>query len=651
MVNKQPQKKQPAKKKVIKDNAVLHKLYLWVGLIIFITLVSFSPGLWNDLVSWDDFNYIRDNPVIKSLAWDNILYIFNYKTFIMGNYHPFTIISYALEYKIAGISPFLYHFDNILLHIINVALFAWLMWLLTGKFYATIIATALFAVHPMRVESVVWAAERKDVLYTLFYLLALISYIFYITKPDHKSRNYVVALLMFLFSILSKGQAVVLPLTFLLADYWYHKKITRQLIVEKVPFFALSLLFGILAILAQSSSLTAERLVSHTLAERFLFAGYNITAYLYKLVYPYSLACFYGYLPSDQMYKIFLGAVCTLVILTFVFYRYRQNRTVMFGTLFFLCTIFIVIQLMPIGNALIADRYTYIPYIGLFFIIGVLADWAFQSDSTKWKVVKYLVVIQLVIFSAATFIQSTTWKNSETIFQQVLKINPREGMAYNNLGVVYLDTKEYPKAIDVLFKSLKYRETYPEAFRSYHNLGKAFSETGKRELGIQYYDTAISMAPGSPDAIFARGLTYTEMGQYDKAISDFTTVLTKINPKHAESYYSRAIAYNKKNQKDSAIADYTRAVEVKPDYSGAYTNRGNIYFNNGNLDEAISDYTMSLKFEPDNGTVYLNRSFAYFKRHSFSLALEDAEKASGLKTAVNQAYINDLKSFIAKGQN
>ena len=636
---------------VVNDPAILRKLFLWVGLIIFITFIAFSPGLWNELVSWDDFNYIRDNPVIKSLAWDNILYIFNYKTFIMGNYHPLTILSYAFEYKIAGVNPFLYHFDNLLLHIFNVVLFAWLMWLLTKKYYATVIAAALFAIHPMRVESVVWAAERKDVLYTLFYLLALISYIFYITKPDHRKRNYSYALILFLFSILSKGQAVVLPLTFILADYWYQKKITLKSFYDKIPFFILSVIFGIISIFAQSSSLTSQRLISHSLFERFLFAGYNITAYLYKLVYPYTLACFYGYPPSDQMYKVFLGVIFTIILLAFVFYRFRKNRAVMFGSLFFLFTIFIVIQLMPIGNAIIADRYTYIPYIGLFFIIGVLLDKVFLSKTKKWVFVKYLIIIQLLVFSTASFLQSETWKNSETLFLHVLKINPREGMAYNNLGVVYLDTKEYPKAIDVLEKALQNRENYQEIFRSYHNLGKAYSETGKRELAIQYYDTAISMASGSPDAIFGRGLTYTDMGKYDKAIADFTTILTRINPRHAESYYSRAIAYNKKNMKDSAIADYTRAVGVKPDYAGAYTNRGNIYFNLGNMDEAISDYTMSLKFNPDDGTSFQNRSFAYFKKHSYSLALEDAEKAISLKISVNPAYINDIKSFIAKGQN
>jgi protein O-mannosyl-transferase len=651
MAKKQLKKKQPVKKMVAHDPSGLRKFSLWIGLIIFITFIAFSPGLRNDLVSWDDFNYIRDNPVIKSLAWDNIRYIFNFTTFIMGNYHPVTILSYAFEYKIAGLNPFLYHLDNLLLHLINIVLFAWLMWLLTKKFYATLIAAALFAIHPMRVESVVWAAERKDVLYTLFYLLALISYIFYITKSDHRKRNYFFALILFLLSVLSKGQAVVLPLTFILADYWYEHKINVKSMIDKIPFFALSLLFGILSIFAQSSSLTSQRLISHSLFERFMFAGYNIPAYLLKLIFPYNLACFYGYPPSSQMYKVFIGAFLAVIILAIVFIRFRKNRTILFGTLFFLFTIFIVIQLMPIGNAIIADRYTYIPYIGLFFILGMLADKIFITQSKKISIFGYLIIIQLMVFGIFTFFQSRTWKNSEILWLHVIKINPEEGMAYNNLAVEYLEQKKYDSAVDALKYALKYRETYPEYYRSYHNMGKACSESGKKEVAIQYYDTAVSIVPEFSDAIFGRGLTYTEMGKYDNAIADFTRILKRINPRHAESYYSRAIAYNKKNMKDSAVADYTSAIGVRPDYAEAFTNRGNIYFTLGNMDAAISDYSVSLKFNPDNGTTFLNRSFAYFKKQNYTPALQDAERAMSLKTPVNQAYVNDLKSFIAKGQN
>jgi tetratricopeptide (TPR) repeat protein len=632
---------------VNKDRKIQHRLFFWIGLIIVASFLVFSPGLKNELVSWDDYNYIRDNIWIRSLSWDNILHLFHYKTFIMGNYHPLTILSYAIEYKMAGSSPFLYHFDNILLHLVNIALFAWMMWLLTKKSYATIIAAALFAVHPMRVESVVWAAERKDVLYTFFYLLASISYIFYLTKTILRPRYYLFALLLFLFSILSKGQAVVLPLTFILIDYWYQKKINLRSLADKIPFFAIALIFGILAILAQSSSLTSQRLVSYPVYERFLFAAYNITAYLYKLIFPYNLACFYGYPPPDRMGIIYISSLVTVIILTVVFLRFKNNQTILFGSLFFLATIFIVVQVLPIGNAIVADRYTYIPYIGLFFIIGMLLDKLLTGNPKLRVTVISLSAVQFIVFAGASYLQSETWQNNETLWNRALKNNPEEGMCYNNLAVNYMDKKEYDKALDLLQKSILYKQTFTEVYRAYSNIGKIYSETGKETDAIKYFSTAVEIAPGFQDGYFNRGLSYTTIGKYDAAIADFTTIIKKLKPDHAESYYSRAIAYNKKSMSDSAISDYTRAIEIKPGYGEAYTNRGNIYFNRGNYDEAIANYIMALKYTPDDGNTLLNRSFSYFKKQAYPAALADAEKAISLSIPVNSAYMKDLKTKIS----
>jgi len=564
----------------------------------------------------------------------------------MGNYHPLTILSYAVEYHMAGSSPFLYHFDNILFHLLNIALFAWMMWLLTKKSYATIIAAALFAIHPMRVESVVWAAERKDVLYTLFYLLASISYIFYLTKTTRKPRYYLFALILFLFSVLSKGQAVVLPLTFILIDYWYKKKITFRSQSDKIPFFAIALLFGILAILAQSSSLTSQRLVSYPVFERFLFAAYNITAYLYKLIFPYDLACFYGYPTPDKMGLIYVSSLLTLIILAVVFLRFKNNRTILFGSLFFLATIFIVIQILPIGNAIIADRYTYIPYIGLFFIIGMLLDKLLTGNPKLRIPVLSLLAVQFIVFAVASYLQSETWQNNETLWNRALKNNPEEGMCYNNLGVNYIDKKEYDKALGLLQKSILYKETFTEVYRAYSNIGKIYSETGKDREAIKNFSTAVEIAPTFQDGYFNRGLSYTTVGKYDSAIADFTTIIKKLKPDHAESYYSRAIAYNKKKLSDSAISDYTRAIEINPGYGEAYTNRGNIYFNRGNYDDAIANYIMALKYTPHDGITWLNRSYSYFKKQTYSAALADAEKAISLSIPVNSAYLKDLKSKI-----
>ena len=620
----------------------------WIAGLILLAFFCFIPALTNNLVNWDDYNYIRDNPYIQNLSPGAIASIFNVNTFIMGNYHPLTILSYAFEYKIAGANPFLYHFDNILIHLFNIFLVSLLAWLLTKKKYAVIIITALFAVHPMRVESVVWAAERKDVLYTFFYLLALLSYIYYVTVSENRTRSYILAFVFFLFSILSKGQAVVLPLTFLLIDYWYDKKIEIKMLLNKIPFFVLSLIFGGIAIRAQSSSLTEERLISHSFMERIIYAAYNLSAYLYKLVYPYDLACYYGYPMKSAMAPVYLGAVLAIVILVLLFLFFRKNKVVVFGTLFFLFTIFIVIQLMPIGNAIIADRYTYIPYIGLFFIIGILLDTLVSQKPKLRTVVTGILFVQIGIFGFASFMQAGTWKNNITLWNRVISNNPKEPVAYNNIAIDYMDTKNYDKAKASLFLAIKNSETYPEVYRSYHNLGKAFSETGKPETGLLYYDTSIMIANTYLDAYFGRGLTYTDMGKYDKAIADFSFIINHLNPNDVQSYYSRAVAYNKKGLSDSALTDYSRAVQIQPDYAKAYTNRGNIFFNQGKFQDAIFNYNEAVRYDSSSGINFMNRSFAYFRNGDYQPALTDALRAQGMKVNVPEQYITDLKKALGK---
>ncbi|MCX6250450.1 MAG: tetratricopeptide repeat protein [Bacteroidetes bacterium] len=637
------------KKPAIDTQTQIGKLFKWTGTIIVIAFICFAPALTNELVNWDDYNYIRDNPVIRSLSLGNIAHIFNFNTFIVGNYHPLTILTYAIEYKAAGVKPLLYHLDNIILHLLNIALFAWFVWLLTKKINATVIATALFAFHPMRVESVVWAAERKDVLYMFFFLLALISYVFYSVKPGYQIKYYLPAIAFMLLSLLSKGQAVVLPLTLLLIDYWYRKKFSARQILDKIPFFVLSIIFGIIAIHAQESSLTAQRLISHTPVDRILFAFYNLSAYLYKLVLPYFLSCFYNYPTSGQMGIIYFGAGITIILLGLIFFRYRRNRTVMFGTLFYLFTIIIVIQLLPVGDAIIADRYTYIPYIGFFFIIGILLD-KLISEKSKWqKPVTWLVIIQVFVFAGASLSQSMVWKNNETLWKHVLRLNPREGRAYNNLAVSYMEKKDYDTAIGLLKKGSRCKENYPAIYHTYTNLGICSSNKGDNLKAIQYYDTAISIESRFPDPIFNRGLIHMEQGKSDEAIADFSCLIDRIVPKKAEWYYSRGNVYKKKNQFDNAIADYNQAIQLKPDYDGAYTNLGNIYFVIGDLDKTISYYDLALKYaaDKDKGITYLNRSIAYFRKQDYRQALLDAETALSLNEKVAPEYIRDIKARLS----
>ncbi|MCX6267885.1 MAG: tetratricopeptide repeat protein [Bacteroidetes bacterium] len=619
---------------------------LIVGNIVIavIAFIVFSPGLTAEFQGWDDYNYIKDNALIRVLSWENIMHVFNYKTIVVGNYHPLTILSYIFEYQLVGLNPFLYHFDNLLLHLFNTVLVSLLMWLLTKKTYATLIATALFAVHPMRVESVVWAAERKDVLYTFFFLLSLVFYIYFLLKSRRNYQYYFISIVFFILSILSKGQAVVLPLTLFLVDYWYSKKITLSSILNKLPYFAFSLMSGILALIAQQSSLTEQRLLVHSFAERLAIAGFNISAYLYKLVYPFNLSCFYKYPAVGDMLWIYAGALIAIAIIVITAVFFRKNKIVVFGSLFFLFTISIVTQLLPVGNAIIADRYTYIPYIGLFFIAGMLFDQFITGKRKNSQVLLFIPIAILVVFSIKSYAQSLTWHDNETLWQNAIKQDPDNGVAYNNLGHYYTQMEDYATAITMLKTAIRNEATYIEVFGAYQNLGVAYTKVGKNEEALENFSIAISKRPAFLEAYFSRGLTYTDLGRYNEAIADFTTVISKLNPLHAKSYYSRGVAFNKINMADSAIADYTSAIRIDPNYSEAYVNRGNIYFAHNSFDAAIADYNAAIGINPEAGNVFLNRSFVYFKMQRYKNALEDALKAKDLKTDVHPNYIRDLQN-------
>jgi len=614
--------------------------------IVLLTLLVFSPCLTGEFLGWDDYNYIRDNVLIRTLSWANILHIFHYKTIVVGNYHPLTILSYVIEYHLAGLKPFLYHFDNLLLHLCNIILVATLMWLLTKKSYATMIATALFAIHPMRVESVVWAAERKDVLYTFFFLLSLICYIHFLLKNRRNTLYYPLSLFFFILSLLSKGQAVVLPLTLFLIDYWYQRKITLRTVLNKVPYLLFSLASGILALTAQHTSLTSSRLMAHSLLDRVVIACFNFSAYLYKLVYPFHLSCFYKYPAENDKGWVYAGALATVVIVGVTAYFFRKNRTVVFGSLFFLGTISIVSQILPVGNAIIADRYTYIPYIGVFFILGLLFDHVINRNPKYSKVLPAIAVVILVGFSVMSYSQSLTWHSNETLWKNALKNDPDDGVALTDLGREYIDRKEYATAIDLLERAIRNEATYTECYQAFQNLGFALTMIGKNEEAIRNFTAAIVRQPNYIDGLFNRGLTYTTIGKYDSAVADFTTILTLLDTTNTRAFYSRGVAFNKINMTDRAIADYTSAIRTDPGFSSAYVNRGNIYFARDMFDKAIADYDMALKMTSDDGNTWLNRSFANFRQHRYRNALDDALKARELKMDVPANYILDLERAV-----
>ncbi|RLD65704.1 MAG: hypothetical protein DRI95_08045, partial [Bacteroidetes bacterium] len=284
-VKKLASKKQQKKQQIPKRNKIL----LWSAIIILITTAAYFPAFQNGITNWDDDNYITNNPTLKQISTENIKQIFS--EYYMGNYHPLAMFSLSFDYQIGGenaegeIQAWIYHFTNVLLHILNSLLVLWLVYLLLGRFDMAVVAALLFGVHTLHVESVAWISERKDVLYALFFIASLISYIYYINKKDIKF--YAISLLLFTLSLLSKGQAVSLAVTLLAIDYLFNRKLLdKKVIVEKAPYFILALIFGIVAIYAQKAGDALHDENSYEFYKRIGFAGYTFTQYILKLFLP-----------------------------------------------------------------------------------------------------------------------------------------------------------------------------------------------------------------------------------------------------------------------------------------------------------------------------------------------------------------------------
>jgi tetratricopeptide (TPR) repeat protein len=615
--------------------------------LLIATFVVFSPALKNELVSWDDYAYIRDNTIIHDLSFQKVKEIFSTKTHVVGNYHPLTVLTLALEYKCVGDSPFIYHFDNLLLHLLNVLLIIAISWLLLHNLQATLIIAALYALHPMRVESVVWAAERKDVLYAFFFFSAFYQYLKFNQEGRKKKIRILSVAVLFLLSLLSKGQAVVFPLCLVLADHWYDNQPGVKRLVFYLPFFLLSALFGWLAIQAQASSLTDVRLSELSYLQRGAIAAYGVIVYLAKLVFPLDLCCFYGYPLKSEWWKVY-ASVVVFLLLAVLIYRQRKNKPLVFGSLFFIFTILPVLQLLPVGDAVVADRYTYIPFFGLFLIIGHFVSQKFPALDQR-SLATYGIVILMLLFAVLSYRQILTWKDSRSLFEQALKVNPDEPVAHNNLGAYYFGRKEYPDAIHHFQECIAHPETYKDLYMAYTNLGHALRDGGEVQKSAEAYSKAIDLQPLFLEAYLGRGMAYMLLKSPEKAITDLDELLRR-DPAHVRGWYTIGMAKRDAGKRDEAISALSKAIELKPDYAEAYTNRGNIYYAMGETDKAIDNYDHAINFSPNDGIVFLNRSKAWMTKNDVQRAFEDLQRAEQLN-ARDDGYKQIVEATLKEQKN
>jgi len=556
-----------AVKKKSKNTAPRNSHFSLVFIVI-ATVAAFYLSVRNDFVNWDDVIYIMNNDMIKTLSFEHLTKMFS--SFWMGNYHPLTILSFTFDYSMFKLSAQGYHLHNLILHLVNAVLVYFVTWHLFKKNnLIAFIVSILFAVHPMHVESVAWISERKDLLYTMYFLLAMLAYIFY--NQTRKNKYLYYTLVCFTLSLLAKAQAVTLPVVLLLIDYFVVRKPDIKMFLEKIPFFALSLIFGIIAIMAQKTDDSINP-VGISVLNSFFYAQYSIWIYLFKLILPVNLTCLYNYpftAEGNVPFYIYLSPVIVVLLFITIIKTWKKNPAICFGLLFFLVVIFPVLQFLPVGQAIVAERYSYIPYIGLFFIIAMLfvqfRD--LMKSSGNKKTLNYSGVGVILLLCLLTWNRTKVWTDSISLWTDVMEKNPSCLSAYVNRSYMYIQYKQYDKAIKDCNDGLKIDSNH---YKLYLNRGTAYRDMAIYDLALKDFSIAIKKNPRSYDTYLDRGILYTDrFNKFDSGIYDFKYYLT-FRPEDINGNYNLAVAYFKKQNYDSSLYYCIKTLELSPDYTGAH---------------------------------------------------------------------------------
>jgi protein O-mannosyl-transferase len=606
-----------------------------------------------------------------------------FETPVSNNYHPITILSLAFNYQHGKLAPFGYHLENVIFHVLNTILVFFFIFLLTRRnLLMAVIVSLFFGIHPMHVESVTWVSERKDVLYVFFFIAGLITYLRY--SETKKITWYYFTLLLFILSCLSKGMAVVFPVILLLIDYLQGVKWERRLLLEKIPFFLISMIFGIVTIKTQTGQNIAT-IKSFTVFQHLMFASYGAIVYIVKLLAPYKLSAFYPYPIGNRNSSVplifYLSPFISFVILTALIYFFRRKeKEIVFGLLFYFVTVALVLQFIPIGAAIMADRYSYLSYIGLLFVVAYIINKVWQNKSGILVSMKYpvmvIVIIGIVVFSYQTYSRTQIWKNSNVLwtdvidnydniplayydrglfysnsdnkkdsamadFNKAIALDSTYSDPYNNRGLLYLNDGKIDLAMTDFNKAIEFNSIYADA---YNNLGLLYLKTGKTDLALANCNKAIALDSTIIEAYNNRGLLYLNAGKGDLAMADFSKALA-LDSTSAEVFNNIGLLYLRYGKNDLAIADFNKALALNPASAMYYYNRGLCYKGSNQYEKALNDFTNGIQLNPKSIELYYNMSgICNVNLQNYKAAIADFSKAIEINPFVADYWLK--RSFI-----
>lgn len=617
----------------------------------------------HEFVNIDDGAYVYDNPmVLRGLTLEGVFWAFS--TFHASNWHPLTWLSHMLDVQLFGPSAGWHHFMNLMYHLLNTELLFLVLWRMTGGLWGSAFVAALFGVHPLHVESVAWIAERKDVLSTLFWILTMGAYLRYTRCPG--LGRYLLMTVLFTLGLMCKPMLVTLPLVLLLLDWWplgrigpadplfpsrpFSMRTLSRLLWEKVPLVGLSIISCAVTYLAQARGDAVESFENLRFGTRVANAIISYVVYLEKMVWPSALAVYYPHsatfdagVPAWEI----AGSIILFCGLSVIALLARHRRPYLaVGWLWYVGTLVPVIGLVQVGAQAYADRYTYVPLIGVFIAIA----WGIPPVLSKLPFRRLALIgfagVSLVALTIAAWVQTSYWRDSVTLLSRALAATDKNWFALNNLGVAYNMIGRHEEAIGYIREALR---IHPDNAEAWNNLGRSYNGLGQHHLAIGHIREALRIQPDNTKALINLGVSYGELGQYAQAISYFQEVL-RTHPENAEAWINLGLSYNRLGQYQRAIGCFREAARTQPDNAEVWNNMGLSYNGLGQYEEAIGHFMDALRIRPDYTGAWNNLGVSYGKLGQYQEAIGCFREALRINPYFVEALNNLEVSYKKLGQ-
>jgi tetratricopeptide (TPR) repeat protein len=643
-----------------------HKKALVILFLIVSTLAVFWQVRNHEFIDFDDPEYItRNTHVTAGLSVEGLIWAFT--TFHASNWHPLTWLSHMLDCELFGLNPGGHHLTSVAIHIASTIILFLLLHNMTGAMWRSAFVAALFALHPLRVESVAWISERKDVLSTLFWMATLWAYAVYVQKPEIK--RYLLVFFLFGLGLTAKPMLVTLPFVLLLLDYWPlgrmkfgnadggHRSANLRLLTEKIPFLVLSGVSCFVTFIAQNHGGAVQSLESLPLMARICNALLAYVAYIGKMIWPHNLAVYYPHPISVDFFAVAAAALLLMGISGLMLHLSRRHASLVVGWFWYLGTLVPVIGLVQVGMHAMADRYTYVPLVGL----AIIAAWGVPTLIANWQYRSHVLAVSALILipvlMVATFTQTRRWRDSITLFEytlevttdnrlvhynlglalakkggtkeaiahyrEALRINPNDVDANNNLGNILAKSGKYDEAIGHYFQALK---ADPEDAKGYNNLGNVLSSLGRNREAIDRYREALQIKPDFAQAHYNLGRSLAELGEVEGAIESYKAAL-RIDPNSAEAHYSFGAVLTSQNKIDEATGHLSEAIRIKPEYAEARNNLGVVFSQTGKDRKAIEQFIEAIRIKPAYRVARVNLGLALSRQGETERAVPHFKEA------------------------